>query len=362
MAWGYWSATSVGDRGRSPRRDKDKQTLQQQTQQQQQQQLHETPATDAPLQSCSGVQQQLQQVSVELGNVQTGEEHQNLSSQLAGASAPYSYTVAAAAAAAAAGRRTPASIEIGGGASSTSGIMHVLPRDLHQRAGTSNYPPSPGGSDSAEYEQPTIALHSAYVQQQQQHDDDSPLDIDGILVPPPPAPAQSASLRASARIKMFRGDEHDEDVTDPEFEDDVAVAELIYASNRNAAAAAAAAAGLTPGTCRLHGPCGQIPDTTASISSLISETYPAGSLATYSSQGWLNDITWGTWQKRPNYPPISPHFLSIPFSSISYHFFFFFFPKAPNFRLFLVSSTLQLQAIFYPVQTARKDLYWDFTE
>ncbi|XP_043269539.1 atypical protein kinase C isoform X1 [Venturia canescens] len=296
MAWGYWSATSVGDRGRSPRRDKDKQTLQQQTQQQQQQQLHETPGVDAPLQSCSGVQQ-LQQVSVELGNVQTGEEHQSLSSQLPGASAPYSYTVAAAAAAAAAaaGRRTPANIDIGGGTSSSSGIMHVLPRDLHQRPGTSNYPSSPGGSDSAEYEQPTIALHSAYVQQ---HDDDSPLDIDGILVPPPPAPAQSASLRASTRIKMFRGDEHDGDITDPEFEDDVAVAELIYASNRNAAAAAAAA-GLPSGGCRLHGPCGQIPDTTASISSLISETYPAGSLATYSSQGWLNDITWVF----PNVPP-----------------------------------------------------------
>lgn len=283
MAWGYWSATSVGDRGRSPRRDKDKQSLQQQAQHQQQQQLHETPGD--PVQSCSGVQQQLQQAAVELENVlQVGEaaQQQSSTSQIPGAGALYSYSLAAAAAAAAAGRRTPGVVE----GSTSSGMMQMLPRDIHSRPGSSNYPPSPG-SDSAEYEQPTIALHSAYVQQ---HESDP--DLDSMLVPPP-APQSASSILTATRLKMLRGDEPDDDITDAELEEEAAVAEIIYASNSRAAAAAAAA-GLPPGGCLVHGPCGQMPDSTASMSSLISEQYPAGSLATYSSQVWLNDITWGT--------------------------------------------------------------------
>ena len=277
MAWGYWSATSVGDRGRSPRRDKDKQSLQQQTQQQQQQQLHETPGD--PIQSCSSVQLQLQQAAVELGNVLQVVDDQPVSSQYPGAGALYSYSLAASAAASvAAGRRAASAAVVEGGCSTS---IHLLQRDLHSRAGTSNYPPSPG-SDSAEYEQPTIGYRTAFIQS---HDSD--LDLESMLVPPP-APQSSTSILAATRYKMLRGDEPDDDMSDAELEVEAAAAEMIYATNSQAAAAAAAAAaaGFPPGGCLVHGPCGQIHDSAASESSLISERYPIGWVG-------LNDITWG---------------------------------------------------------------------
>ncbi|XP_051164524.1 atypical protein kinase C isoform X1 [Leptopilina boulardi] len=250
MAWGYWSATSVGDRGRSPRRDKDK-TINHQLQQQQQQQQQQPAQQYQTLDSLQGTSQL--QVQGELDG-----EDPPCSRMIQGGSF-YSYSAAAAAVAAAAERRTFPSNLVEG---STSGgmIHHVFPRDLQPRPGTSNFSPSPG-SDSAEYEQP-IHLNS-YIH----HDD--PRDV---------------LVQTSSRIKLLR-DDGDDDVSETELED-MSSTDVIYASNNRL---------IRPGSsgCLVHGPYTSS-ETGHSLPSFVTEH--GGSSA---SQFWFNDITWVF----PNVPP-----------------------------------------------------------
>lgn len=243
MAWGYWSATSVGDRGRSPRRDKDKAIHHQLQQQPQQYQTLDSLQGSSTLQ----VQGELEASGVGGGG---GVGDDPPSSRMIQGGSFYSYSAAAAAVAAAAERRTlPANLD-----GPSSGI-HVFPRDIQQpRPGTSNFSPSPG-SDSAEYEQP-IHLNS-YIH----HDD--PRDV---------------LVQTSSRIKLLR-DDGDDDISETEFED-MSSADVIYASNNRL---------LRPGSsgCLVHGPYPSN-ETGHSLPSFVTEH--GGSSA---SQFWFNDITWG---------------------------------------------------------------------
>ena len=239
MAWGYWSATSV-DRGRSPRREKDKQAIHHQQLQQQPQQYQ----TQDSLQGCSS----LQQVQAELDAV--ASEDPPCSRMIQGGSF-YSYSAAAAAVAAAATERKTAS-----SADQLPGGIHVFPRDLQARPGTSNYTPSPG-SDSAEYEQPIAHINNCV-----HHED--PRDV---------------LVQTSSRVKLLR-DDGDDEISEAELED-IASADVIYASNSRL---------IRPGSsgCLVHGDYNPPNEMAPSLPSFVTEH-----AAPSSSQFWFNDITWG---------------------------------------------------------------------
>lgn len=241
MAWGYWSATSVSDRGRSPRREKDKQHLHQQ--QQQQQQLHQTEPGLS--QGTYGVQQ----VQGELGVTAS-----------ASTGSFYSYSAATAAAAAAAvGRRLPPGVE---GPSTSSTGVQVLPRERTIKPSTSTYPPSPG-SDSAEYEQPIGSLRGECSP------NNSPRD------------EMFGQPGSSSRMKLLCDDGPD-DLSEADLEEGTPT-EIIYATSTR---------GIGTTTCRVHGPCNPLPESAPSMSSLLDEN-------TGPPQFWFNDITWVF----PNVPP-----------------------------------------------------------
>ncbi|XP_044592860.1 atypical protein kinase C isoform X1 [Cotesia glomerata] len=266
MAWGYWSATSVNDRGRSPRREKDKQ---------QQSQYQTASEVGAQVQQ---LQQQQQQRQIDEQNLELDED------QIPGGFYPYS--LAAAAAAVAAGKRTPA-------ADGSSGLLQALAKDPVVLPGTSSYgPPSPG-SDSAEYEQPTIALQ-AYVQQ---HDtrEHSPTEIHSV------AGTLDRRLRSiridSAGNSLVGNSGHDgvnDDATDVEFEDEIIVPEVIYETTPSRASFTGSL-----GSCLIHGPrMPPDPGTSSSMSSINYDQY-AGQRPNYASEVWLDHITWVF----PNVPP-----------------------------------------------------------
>lgn len=263
MAWGYWSATSVSDRGRSPRRDKDKQqhqTLHQQ--QQQQQQYHQTETGVS--QGMYGVQQvqgELADVSsssaISTGpGVSAAVEEPPCSIMIQGGSFySYSAATAAAAAAAAVGRRIPSAVE-GGPSTSSTGIQ-VLPRDRPIKSSTSTYPPSPS-SDSAEYEQPIAGLRTECSPHNSPHDD--------IFAQPG---------TSSSRIKLLC-DKGIDDTSEVDI-DEVTATEMMYATANRV---------IGTSTCRVHGPCNPLPDSAPPMPPLIDDT-------TGSSEFWFNDITWG---------------------------------------------------------------------
>lgn len=253
MAWGYWSATSVSDRGRSPRREKEKyyQTLHpHQHQSSHQQQVHQT---ELP-QNTYGIQQSDYGVIPGAAAV----EEPPCSMMIQGGSF-YSYSAAtAAAAAAAATSRRISTIE--GPSSSTSTGIQVYPRERHVRPST--YPPSPD-SDSAEYEQPIANFRAELSSHDSPHDD--------IFAQP----------STSSRTKLLC-DEEMEGLSDAEFEEMIN-AEMIYASNSR---------GIGSTTCRIHGPYNPLPEPAPSSmsSSLLDE--PVGS-----SPFQFNEITWGRCQR-----------------------------------------------------------------
>lgn len=259
MAWGYWSATSVSDRGRSPRREKDKQQYQSLHQPQQQ---HHHQGETGVSQGMYGVQQVQGELGVSSSSVSTGSgvgggaavEEPPCSMMIQGGSF-YSYSAATAAAAAAAtvGRRIPPAIE--GPSTSSTGIQ-VLPRDRPIKSNTSTYPPSPS-SDSAEYEQPMAGLRSECSPHNSPPDD--------IFV-------QAGS---SSRIKLLC-DKGIDDTSEVDL-DEVVATEMMYATTNRA---------IGTSTCRVHGPCNPPPDSTDPIAPLIDDTIG-------SSQFWFNDITWG---------------------------------------------------------------------
>ncbi|XP_076660815.1 protein kinase C iota type isoform X1 [Halictus rubicundus] len=265
MAWGYWSATSVSDRGRSPRREKDKQQSQglHQHQQQQQQQFHQTESGIST--GLYGVQQQVQsEIGVGTssgpgggGAAGAAVEEPPCSMMIQGGSF-YSYSAAlAAAAAAAAGRKIPPAVEVP--STSSTGIQ-VLPRDRPIKSSTSTYPPSPS-SDSAEYEQPIAGIRGECSP------NNSPRDE--IFIQPG---------SSSSRMKLL-GKKGVDDTSEVDL-DEVIATEMMYATSNQV---------VGPNRCRVHGPCNQRPD-------------PAPSTAddtTGFSQFWFNDITWVF----PNVPP-----------------------------------------------------------
>ncbi|XP_066588212.1 atypical protein kinase C [Prorops nasuta] len=285
MAWGFWSATSVSDRGRSPRRDKDKhqqhyaqntvvyqlpsQLQQPQQQPQQQQQQVQTEAVYATTFAQS-----------ELGRGASGatanaEEASCSSSMIRGGSF-YSYSAASAAAAAETAARRVTAIVEGSSSSSSMGIQ-VMPRDIHTTSSRaslgsikhgSNYPPSPG-SDSAEYEQPIGPFRVECVSR------DNPSIMTDLDV------RRGSSSVRSSRKKLFYESE-DEDRSELDHDDSFA-ADMIYERNRD----------LGMGICRIHGTCTTIPDPELSLSSLRDDDHRDN------SQLWFNDITWVF----PNVPP-----------------------------------------------------------
>lgn len=248
MAWGYWSATSVGDRGRSPRREKDKQSIQNSQQQSQ-------ITSSEYVQGSSGVQQ-MQQGDLNPASSVPGPpglgmgEDPSCALMIQGASF-YSYSAAAAAAAAAAGRRASA---VEGAA-----LQAAVHRGFAPGTSGNNFASNSPCSDSADDE----SSHGVYVHQ------------DGI-------------------VQMRRPNDHE---TDDHDHDDV---ELIYASN-------ALAAG-----CLLHGPCnptGQDVIRAASASGIHIGDYSAAAAAAAAAVGGIppgtaqfgrfNNITWGrSWPGR----------------------------------------------------------------
>lgn len=256
----------MNDRGRSPRREKDKQ------QQQQQSQYQTASEVGAQVQQLQQQQQQQQQRQIDEQNLELDED------QIPGGFYPYS--LAAAAAAVAAGKRTPA-------ADGSSGLLQALAKDPVVLPGTSSYgPPSPG-SDSAEYEQPTIALQ-AYVQQ---HDtrEHSPTEIHSV------AGTLDRRLRSiridSAGNSLVGNSGHDgvnDDATDVEFEEEIIVPEVIYETTPSRASFTGSL-----GSCLIHGPrMPPDPGTSSSMSSINYDQY-AGQRPNYASEVWLDHITWG---------------------------------------------------------------------
>lgn len=258
MAWGYWSATSVSDRGRSPRREKDKQ--QHQTLHQQQQQQYHQPETGIS-QGIYGVQQ-VQGELAGSSSAGTGAavEEPPCSMMIQGGSF-YSYTAATAAAAAAAvGRRIPG---VEGGPSTSSTGIQVLPRDRPIKSSSSTYPPSPS-SDSAEYEQPIAGMRTECSPHNSPRDD--------IFAQPG---------TSSSRIKLLC-DKGIDDTSDVDI-DEVTATEIMYATANR---------GIGTSTCRVHGPCNPPPDSAPTMPPLIDDT-------SGSSQFWFNDITWGRSSSGP---------------------------------------------------------------
>jgi len=286
MAWGYWSATSVSDRGRSPRREKDKQhqglhqaSQQQQQQQQQQQAQQQMHQSEFSAQSTySSVQQER-----ELGVGIATEEPPCMMIQ---GGSFYSYSAATAAAAAS---RRISNVE--GGASSSSAAstgIQVLPRERHVRPGTSTYPPSsPGSGDSAEYEQP-LAGHlraaASDISPPSSRIGSSPphhhMYHDDIFAQP--GTSSSAVIRTTKLLQCPPdGGDGMDDLSETEL-DDATNVEMIYGRSIGPSA-----------TCRVHGPCGQQqpllpPEPASSMTSLL-DIEPAGP-----PQFQFNEITWGT--------------------------------------------------------------------
>lgn len=262
MAWGYWSATSVSDRGRSPRREKDKQQQHQSLHQHQQQQSQQVYQTQSDLsQSTYGVQQG--ELAAIPGCAVAVVEEPPCSMMIQGGSF-YSYSAATAAAAAVASRRITTGVEGGPSSSVTSTGIQVLPRERHIRPGTSAYAPqSPGSGDSAEYEQPIVTSgirgEISPPRGGTPHDDIFAPSTSSIR-PKPPLPCDPEGM---------------EDLPDVELEEVHHNAELIYASR-----------GLGTTTCRVHGLCNPPPEPAPSMTSLLDEH--AGS-----SQFQFNEITWG---------------------------------------------------------------------
>lgn len=271
MAWGYWSATSVGDRGRSPRREKDsKQQQQQQTgglqgqQNHHQQQLSTCSSGAELLQSSSGpgassaVQQMQGEISAGGGGGPGVQGEDPPCTLMIQGGSFYSYSAAAAAAAAAAAGRRASAVE---GAALQAA---VLPRDSQRCFGPGPsagvFLPSPC-SDSADEEHP----HGLYVHQE-------------------PVGGQIRRNNNPAG-PTHRGDEESDQDAD---QDDV---ELIYASN-------ALAAG-----CLLHGPCGNpaiqdgLPPPPVSSGPSLGADFSASAITTLgpgtAQFGRFNNITWG---------------------------------------------------------------------
>ncbi|XP_046464967.1 atypical protein kinase C isoform X1 [Neodiprion pinetum] len=254
MAWGYWNATSVADRGRSPRRDKDKQTIQQSQQQQQ-----TTPAASEFLQGASTLQQiQGCEMSSAVGNA---VEDAPCTLMIQGGSF-YSYSAAAAAAAAAAAGRRASVVE---GAALQAAVLPRAPGAGFPGTSAVVFSSNSPCSDSAEDES-----HAAYVHQ------------DG-----------TAGVQTTRRHNLPRGNNDDES-DDPDHDD----VDLIYASNTLAAG------------CLLHGHCNtqerniansapgsNLGDYAAAIAAANSAAGPAaGGTAQF---GRFNNITWGrSWPGR----------------------------------------------------------------
>lgn len=273
MAWGYWSATSVSDRGRSPRREKDKQQHQSLHQQQAQQQMHQSELSAQS--TYSSVQQERELAAPGVG---VAVEEPPCSMMIQGGSF-YSYSAATAAAAAAAANRRIITVEGGGGPSSlTSTGIQVLPRERHVKPGTSAYPPSsPGSGDSAEYEQP-LAGHLRAA------DLSPPLSRRGS--PPSlhhhhhhPDDIFAQPIASSSRMTRLLQcpDEGMDELSEAEL-DEVVNAEMIYGRIGPTA------------TCRLHGPCIQqpLPPLPPDSPPSLLEIEPVGP-----SQFQFNEITWG---------------------------------------------------------------------
>lgn len=283
MAWGYWSATSVSDRGRSPRREKDKQhqSLHQYQSQQAQQQMHQS---ELSTQSAYGSVQQERELGVATPGVGAAAEEPPCSMMIQSGSF-YSYSAAAAAAS-----RRISTVEGGGGPSSvTSTGIQVLPRERHVKPGSSAYPPSsPGSGDSAEYEQP-LAGHFRAADISPPPSRGSPPSLhhhhhhhhDDIFVQP-----GASSSRVTKLLQCPPPDEGMDELSEAELEEVAVNAELIYGRIGPTA------------TCRLHGPCGQQPlpplppESAPSMTSLL-EIEPAGP-----SQFQFNEITWGRCEPR----------------------------------------------------------------
>ncbi|TGZ32557.1 hypothetical protein DBV15_05380 [Temnothorax longispinosus] len=294
MAWGYWSATTVSDRGRSPRREKDKQhqslhqhqpPSQQQQQQQAQQQMHQTELSAQS--TYASVQER--ELSVTGPGIGIVTEEPPCSMMIQGGSF-YSYSAATAAAAAAAvSRRISTVVEGSGGGGGPSSItstgIQVLPRERHVKPGTSTHPPSPGSGDSAEYEQPLIGqLRSADISPPpiligsppHHHQYYHHLHHDDIFAQP------GTSSRATKLVQCPPDAvEGMDELSEAELEEVAANAELIYGIGPTA-------------TCRVHGPCSQQPlplslppESALSMTSLL-DVEPAGP-----SPFQFNEITWG---------------------------------------------------------------------
>ncbi|XP_071560634.1 atypical protein kinase C isoform X1 [Temnothorax nylanderi] len=301
MAWGYWSATTVSDRGRSPRREKDKQhqslhqhqppSQQQQQQQQAQQQMHQTELSAQS--TYASVQER--ELSVTGPGIGVASEEPPCSMMIQGGSF-YSYSAATAAAAAAAvSRRISTVVEGSGGGGGPSSItstgIQVLPRERHVKPGTSTHPPSPGSGDSAEYEQPLVGhLRSADISPPpiligsppHHHQYYHHLHHDDILAQPGTSSRPTKLLQCPPDAV-----EGMDELSEAELEEVAANAELIYGIGPTA-------------TCRVHGPGSQQPlplslppESALSMTSLLDVDH-AGP-----SQFQFNEITWVF----PNVPP-----------------------------------------------------------
>ncbi|XP_012282715.1 atypical protein kinase C isoform X1 [Orussus abietinus] len=273
MAWGYWSATSVSDRGRSPRREKDKHSQLYQQQQQQQQYSQQYPQSQQSqqqqqvcegLQTSSGTQQVQQQAEPGSGAAagSSAEETPFCGMMIKGGSF-YSYSAATAAVAAASAAVVARSRASGAGPEGPQ--VGLIPRDHVQprpsQALGPNYPPSPG-SESADYEQPHVPQNSYQIRPE------SP----GTEVLPP---------IAASRI-IPRRDDLEEECSEVELDDNLP-SEIIYPDSAYLG---------QPGTsgCLLHGMYYPGMEYPHSVSSLRVEEHSTGPPST--SQFWFNDITW----------------------------------------------------------------------
>ncbi|XP_031783603.1 atypical protein kinase C isoform X2 [Nasonia vitripennis] len=224
MAWGYWSATSVSDRGRSPRRDKNREQAAaamamhqqlaatssvpqpqqpQQPQQQPQEQIVEIEATPAQA-STAGMSEPLMQV-------QGGAQQQQITQaeMASAAEAPpdrlNSFYTYASVANATTGSRVDA-----------AGIQ-VLPRSGAAGLGYHHQPqpPSPVESDSVDYEQPTSSLlHSSSFVMHHEDSGSSSHHHHHHKMP-------DLGHHTSSRMRLIRDEDDDviEGLSDAEFDD-----------------------------------------------------------------------------------------------------------------------------------------------
>lgn len=220
MAWGYWSATSVSDRGRSPRRDKNREqaaaamamhqqlaastSVPQPQQPQQQEQIVEIEATPAQA-STAGMSEPLHQV-------QGGAQQIQAEMQATAAEVPpdrlnsfYTYSTVANA-------TTGSRLDIAPG-----GGIQVLPRS--GAAGisyqTTHQPPSPVESDSVDYEQPSSSLlHSGSFVMHHEDTSSSHQHHHQHKIP-------DLGHHTSSRMRLIRDDDDDiiEGLSDAEFDD-----------------------------------------------------------------------------------------------------------------------------------------------